>query len=235
MKHIIKKYTALNEPKELTDFKKKVAQSLKSKNLQSKQAEVWEKFKKPKEPKNTIKQLLIEEQGYICCYCQQRIDKGETTQIEHLVARAVDARKMFDYDNLLACCKGGESERQTDKTFPEYCGASKGNKTIEINPLQTDCESFFVYEVADITEDSLYIKIVGKTPEAQNTLDTLHLNCAYLQEQRGVLYSVFLLEAGEFISKEEATGLLAKIYAKTEGKFQVFCAMLKSILAEYTA
>jgi hypothetical protein len=61
------------------------------------------------------------------------------------------------------------------------------------------------------------------------------LNCAYLQEQRGVLYSVFLLEAGEFISKEEATGLLAKIYTKKEGKFQAFCTMLKSILEEYTA
>jgi uncharacterized protein (TIGR02646 family) len=229
MKYIIKRYISPDEPKELTDFKKKVAQSLKSKNLQSKQAEVWEKFKKPKEPKNTIKQLLMEEQGFICCYCQQRIQFDENTQIEHLIARAVEAQKMFDYHNLLACCKGGESERQTDKTFPEYCGASKGNKTIEINPLQADCESFFEYEVVDFTDDSVYIKMAGKTAEAQNTIDTLQLNCAYLQEQRGVFYRILLAN----IEIDTLQNLNSNTQVPNSEKFIPFEAMINYFLKNY--
>lgn len=55
-----------------------------------------------------LKEHLLTEQGYICCYCGMRIFKDHYTIIEHLEPRAKYPHKMYEYTNLLASCNGDQ-------------------------------------------------------------------------------------------------------------------------------
>lgn len=68
--------------------------------------------------KAEIKKSLLKEQGYICCYCGNRIIKDRnSSHIEHLIPKSkkdnagnyvqLNKEKVYDYDNLLASCYGG--------------------------------------------------------------------------------------------------------------------------------
>lgn len=81
--------------------------------------------------KSEIKALLLEEQGFVCCYCEQRIEV-ENSHIEHLASRKFHPKRTFDYSNLLACC-----------LTPKQCGDLKGSKELKIHPLLSDCREYF--------------------------------------------------------------------------------------------
>jgi len=80
-----------------------------------------------------IKEKLIKEQGYICCYCGSRIKEGGNTRIEHLLPKSKEEYKnlTFDYGNLLASCQGGTKyiihkveENETLESIAEKYGVS---------------------------------------------------------------------------------------------------------------
>ena len=54
-----------------------------------------------------LENALLEEQGYICCYCGARVKK-ETVIKEHFLDKKNNERYTFDYTNLLASCEGGK-------------------------------------------------------------------------------------------------------------------------------
>ena len=56
--------------------------------------------------KPILKRFLIIEQGFVCCYCGQRIFINEKTPIEHLAAKTKHKDKIFQYENLMASCSG---------------------------------------------------------------------------------------------------------------------------------
>lgn len=57
-----------------------------------------------------LAEYLLEDQGHICCYCGQRIFDDHNTIVEHLLPKDEDKypEKMYEYDNLLASCNGGQ-------------------------------------------------------------------------------------------------------------------------------
>lgn len=59
--------------------------------------------------KQALKKMLLEEQGYICCYCGKRIELNHHSVIEHLYPKSLDKEQTFKYSNLLASCDGGKS------------------------------------------------------------------------------------------------------------------------------
>ncbi len=77
--------------------------------------------------KDAIRQNLLEEQGYICAYCLNRIhDNNLTVKIEHWHSRHSD----LDYRMLLACCDGG----QGNPPVQQHCDTHKGNNPLNFNP-----------------------------------------------------------------------------------------------------
>ena len=58
----------------------------------------------PQDIKNELADQLLKEQGYICCYCGQRINR-DTMAIEHFYPKSKYKSEMFDYQNLFASCK----------------------------------------------------------------------------------------------------------------------------------
>lgn len=133
MKYISKQ----QEPQEIRDWK-----NLANDNWQPS----WSVFQNPQ--KQRLKESLVEEQGHICCYCQQRIYVNSKTEIEHIITREeCDNRNnealKLEYTNLIASCEGNKPpSRHPDINKSRHCNGFRGNKSLPINPLTQNCEIF---------------------------------------------------------------------------------------------
>jgi uncharacterized protein (TIGR02646 family) len=158
---------------------------------------------------------LLSEQGYICCYCCQRVDKTNS-HIEHLDPQSkTDAELSVEYTNMLASC--GRDTNKPEYRWPEYCGNKKGDLAIGVSPLQANCEEFFDYsssgEILPTANNLAHQK------DAQRTIEVLGLNHFDLTEGRKQAF-----EALEGITQGEAE-LLAQDCQQmnAQGRYQPFC------------
>ena len=73
------------------------------------------------EIRSRIKKHYIFEQGYLCCYCQQRLyaDHGRPWDIEHVIARARKCGFMFEPRNLAIACVECNQEKRADPVTDE--------------------------------------------------------------------------------------------------------------------
>ena len=92
--------------------------------------------------KDKLRESLLEEQGYICCYCMRRIMMGQM-KIEHWKPQSKYTCLQLDYKNLLGACKGNEGAR----LHKQHCDTKKGQAEIIINPTEENqnCESLIIY------------------------------------------------------------------------------------------
>lgn len=96
----------------------------------------------PSSAKQELCECLLEEQGYICCYCMSRI-KRDSMKTEHWHCRSGYSGEQLDYRNMLAACYGNEG-------YPpraQHCDTRKGNSDLALNPAnpQHDVESRVKY------------------------------------------------------------------------------------------
>ncbi len=121
--------------------------------------------------KDDLRDILLEEQGYICAYCMQPISKSNM-KIEHWAPQSKYPEKELDYYNLLAVCKGQEGQP------PElqHCDTKKGNQEIIVNPTEPQYESQI-----KLNYDG---KVYSTNPEIENDLKTLNLNQKFLVKYR---------------------------------------------------
>lgn len=68
------------------------------------------------ETKKTVKGALMEEQGYICCYCERRLTDGDS-HIEHFQPQSDPAVDPLDFSNMLCSC-----QNRIKKGEPRHCG-----------------------------------------------------------------------------------------------------------------
>lgn len=92
--------------------------------------------------KDELRQSLLTEQGYICCYCMQRITKNQM-KIEHWQPQSIYPSLQLDYQNLLGACQGNQGQPQR----LQHCDTRKGESEITINPTDASrkCESLIKY------------------------------------------------------------------------------------------
>jgi uncharacterized protein (TIGR02646 family) len=83
--------------------------------------------------KDVIRTSLLKEQGHLCAYCMQRIDKGNM-KVEHWHSRKIYKKEQLDYKNLLGCCKGNEGSPPKN----QHCDTKKGNDDISFNPSKPE-------------------------------------------------------------------------------------------------
>jgi len=218
MKYITKSSV---EPNSLSDWKAK------SRMFQRKTAK-WHKFSKGKDGREYKKEFtenLREEQGYICCYCEQKLNINDC-HLEHFIPQSLDkfSETLFDYNNLLCSC---QLELETGE--PRHCGNSKGswyNENLLVSPLDRDCESKFTY-----TEDG-YIEHTDKASE--ETIKHLQLNIDNLNTARAKAIEPFILDpiTYEEISLEEAK-LFAEDYLKQKnGRYNEFHTTIKYLFTQ---
>ncbi|MBK7407970.1 MAG: TIGR02646 family protein [Saprospirales bacterium] len=63
----------------------------------------------PKEVRRALENTLFQEQNGLCCYCGNKLERDRFKAIEHFEAKSKIKGKVFDYSNLMLCCK--ESQR----------------------------------------------------------------------------------------------------------------------------
>jgi uncharacterized protein (TIGR02646 family) len=174
-----------------------------------------------------LRKVLSEEQGFICCYCCQRLVL-EDSHIEHLQPQSTTAHRSLHYDNLLVSC---QDELQSGD--PIHCGKAKDNwfdQDLLVSPLQTDCEEFFEYSLAGEISPT---KDINKSKAALETIDRLQLNIPKLQAMRQAeITPLFELE----LSIEEVLRLIES-FATTDdqGYSQPFSpALIHLLKLEYS-
>ena len=229
MKHIVKEnspeaqaFEAWKQTWELTK-----QDLINNSQLSEQKKETWEKLSGT--DKQNVKLSLLKEQGFICCYCQRLISLDRNTIIEHFNARSTNPEQMFDYENMFACCDGGDSDRTNKIRTPVYCGAKKDDKSLAINPLDAHCEKHFNYIKVDSPDkdNKPLVIIEAVTNEGKDAIRILNLDNKSLREMRGEFIDGFI----QGISEEEIEELLPIIKnKKADGKFFPFCVALEQIL-----
>lgn len=228
MKHIVKEnspeaqaFEAWKQTWELTK-----QDLINNSQLQEQKKVIWEKLSGS--DKQNVKLSLLQEQGFICCYCQRPIALDKNTIIEHFNARSTNPEQMFDYENMFACCDGGDSDRTNKIRTPVYCGAKKDDKSLPISPLDANCENHFKYikEDSPDKDNKPLVIIESDTKEGKSAIRILNLDNKFLNKRRGEFIDGFI----QGISKEEIEESLLKIKQKQDRKFEPFCVALEQIL-----
>lgn len=196
----------------------------------------WDDFRSPQKPK--VHEALIQEQGYLCCYCGLRIGKSNS-HIEHLKPRAHYPELALEYSNLLASCPGegddqNQGKSQEPLTLAEHCGPWKQDwydSDLMVSPLMENCADYFIYtgfgEILPTDDPTMKVA-------ASQTIRRLGLNNSKLEaSRRSALQAILPILEG--LSTDEIQKL-AKAYSQkdVEGKYTRFCAAIISFLERYS-
>jgi uncharacterized protein (TIGR02646 family) len=173
--------------------------------------------------KKAVKEALMAEQGYICCYCEQGLTDSDS-HIEHFRPQSDPALDPLDYDNLLCSC-----QNQVKKGEPRHCGNLKGcwfDPDRLISPLSVDCESRFAYtgnggvKPAD-TDD----------PSAEETIERLGLDIPKLNDMRAKSIEPFL---DDDLSVEDMRTFVSGYLARDPaGHFGAFWTTIHYLFGNY--
>ena len=130
----------------------------------------------PADIKKLILQALIQEQGFICCYCESAVTL-ENSHVEHFRPKKKFQDRQLEYENLLCSC-----QRELAKGEPRHCGYKKGSwfdENFLISPLDPHCEQKFLFTGGG----EVYPRLEGDRA-AEATIQKLGLNLPKLQALR---------------------------------------------------
>ena len=172
------------------------------------------------EPKKALRKRLLEDQGYICCYCGCRIKNDERTKIEHIKCQEDHDDLALDFSNMLVSCDGGDKDRENGvkPRHKLHCDAKKGNKDIPISPLE-NVEGLLSY-----FEDGT---VMGKGEIGRELIRILGLNTNFLNSQRKNAIENYELKFPEDLGQE-----LTCLREKQNGFFDEFCFVLEQHVSD---
>lgn len=177
--------------------------------------------------KEELKQSLLLEQGYICCYCMRRIPEKSSPymKVEHYKCQDHFQNLQLDYRNLLGACTGNEGHPKKLQT----CDTQKANETLTINPLTTNpsCETLFKFnsegEMSSISDNEAVDKQINAI---------LNLNMQSLKDARKEVYHVVQerVRTESKRTKKDKTAFVKFLnqelqvwHNKTDSKFRPYC------------
>jgi uncharacterized protein (TIGR02646 family) len=173
--------------------------------------------------KEDLRLPLLAEQGFICCYCNQRILNNHLTTLEHYQDKSTHPRLTFTYANLLASCNGN---RNVPKRVNQHCDAAKDNESIPLTPLDGMCE-VQLYFLSDG-------QIKAHCEEGEETINKLNLNTGKLVKLRREAIEGWLFSSSDLtglIDVETAQLSLEQIEQRdANNHFIVFQSAVKSVL-----
>ena len=180
----------------------------------------WDGLANPERTK--LREALIAEQGFICCYCQSRITDRTDSHIEHYKPRSAFPAEQLNYDNLHASCAN-----------PQHCDGKKGDwydTSLMISPLESDCEAQFSFTSRGEIRAS---ETAARKKAAEAMISKLELNCDSLTRRRREAIDG-ILPVIEDISGGERSKLIRDFSAKNgSGQFAPFCMAIVDLLRNY--
>ena len=173
--------------------------------------------------KKAVKQALMAEQGYICCYCERQLIDNDS-HIEHFKPQSDPSVDPLDYSNLLCSCQD-----QLKKGVPRHCGNLKEDwfdDELLISPLEPTCKNRFSYTgLGDIEPVSTDDKA------AIETIKRLGLDIPKLNDMRAKAIEPFLDESlNDEELKRFVNGYLCK---NDDGHYGEFFTTIQSLFRGY--
>jgi uncharacterized protein (TIGR02646 family) len=177
------------------------------------------------ETKKDVKNSLLEEQGYICCYCERRLTDDDS-HIEHFKPQSNPDVDGLYYTNMLCSCQNKLKQGE-----PLHCGNLKGNwfdVIFLISPLDHGCEEHFIY-----TGDGKIKPAKDSDVAATKTIEKLGLGIPKLNDLRKKAIEPFLdenldeLELSRFVRGyliKNSDGLFGEFWTTID---YIFCKMPK--------
>ena len=174
-----------------------------------------------------LKNALLDEQGYLCAYCMQRISE-DTMKVEHIKPRSKNKELNFEYKNLVACCKGGEGYSKD----MQHCDTKKDDREISI-------DVFSDADIGTISYSSHTGEIKSSNTEYNKDInDILNLNCSYLKRQRISVLNAAIEALGKNLDwknsriKKQCDKYLNK---DKEGMYKPYCGIVLWFLGKKLA
>jgi uncharacterized protein (TIGR02646 family) len=170
--------------------------------------------------KADVKKALLEEQGYICCYCGLRINHDHRTEIEHVKPRsACTEAEKIDYNNFAASCDGGRGTRKDNMS----CNAKRGDQPLFLTPHMQECEEKFLY-----TEDGQILPKDDQDESCKEAIRVLGLEITRLQNKRGDVIRPYAR-----IDKEKAAKIIAHFSLKLALEGQDMYKIMNYVVVGY--
>lgn len=197
--------------------------------------------------KSDVHQALLQEQGYICCYCGMRIDLN-ISHIEHFKPRKHFPDLALDYSNFLSSCPGeGQDNAESILQNPdpkqpethilgEHCGHQKASwydSALTVSPQDPNCADHFRYTGLG---EILPTADLALNAAAQETIKRLRLDHPKLEaSRRSALQGIVAILNDASISSAELQKL-ADAYEQidSEGKYVRFCGAVSYLLRHYS-
>ena len=172
--------------------------------------------------KSELREALLNEQGFICCYCNQTIANNEKTFIEHLQDKGTFRQLTFEYTNLLASCNGSQ---KMPKPRHQHCDTEKGSQNLLLSPLDEFCEIQLYFSSKGV--------VYARCEDGENAIRVLNLNAPQLVRQRmeAIESQIYDAETLELIDDNVANIILNDLNNKdTQQHFAEFCTAIKSAI-----
>ena len=195
--------------------------------------------------KAPLLKTLLQEQGYICCYCMQRIPTPTNkAHVEHFLPESIYNGEngkedlQFTYSNLFAACQGNEGKKEKY----QHCDKRKKDQEIKLSPLNKihvegivfDGNGRLLVRLSDkLLEKELNEEIGMKGVDEEDDIDLrnknkLNLNILTLRKQRiDVIESIQQwLEATskkKSITKADIEKKITEWQIPENGQFRPFC------------
>jgi uncharacterized protein (TIGR02646 family) len=145
--------------------------------------------------KDVIKQRLLEDQGWLCCYTGIALTAA-TAHIEHLKPQSrCDGHEDIDYENLLAAYPGSNSARVP---YGAHAKADWYDPTLLVSPLDRRCEQRFRFDF-----QGRIAPAVGADTGARETIARLGLAHDSLTEMRQQAIDEALFPEGRPLSEAQ--------------------------------
>lgn len=158
-----------------------------------------------------LKKALLNEQGYLCCYCMNGI-KEDNMKVEHYKPRSIYPALKMDYANLFAACKG---DFCTDK----HCDTKKDKTELSIHVAdpRNNCEAIIGYSTSG--------KLTYPDAYKNDIEGTLNLNNSVLVSNRreallGAISALKRIGYSKAIIQKKIEVYRSK---KANGKFEPYC------------
>lgn len=173
--------------------------------------------------KRAVRNALLIEQGYICCYCQCRLIEDKC-HIDHLQpqhgTKIIDP---LDYSNFVCSC-----QVNLQKEEPHHCGNAKDNEQLPISPLDPTCESRFNFK----NNGEIYANQPHDHP-AIDTIKILNLNQGNIVDDRLEVIAFFDDEIDIMDDQEIAQFIKESLERDQEGKYHPYWTMIKDLYSDF--
>lgn len=174
--------------------------------------------------KEQLREELLKEQGYICCYCNRRIDL-QNNSIEHFLPKGNPSyfKFAYSYDNLFLSCDGFAKEPS-----PRLVSCNERrleHELLPLSPLHEDIESHFTFTIDG--------QIVALTQQGETLIKKLGLDIDQLNDLRKAYIGDYIYEnpfEKTFISAEVAQQRMAELNELQNGQFTPFSVAIQQVI-----